>query len=152
MRVAGAVGVAHVVGAMSLLPFGEGDCAHRAVFVGELEGVLVQVGGFRPGRGIGEAATNGDATVGVGGVSGEGVGNNLGRAHRASAGGDGEGVGADPESVVEGVGATVVGAAKFAFGVGVVSSAAEAIAWPDASAEGGGDDASLERREGARVR
>ena len=41
---------------------------------------------------------------------------------------------------------TVVGAAEFAFGGGVVSSAAEAITGPDASAEDSGDDASLDAR------
>ena len=103
MRITGAVRGAHFVGAAPLLPFGEGDSAQRAVVIGELTYVLVQVGGPRPERGVGETATYGENAIGVSGVGGESSGEDLGRALRARAGGDGEGVGAGTESVAQSI-------------------------------------------------
>ena len=83
MRITGAVRGAHFVGAAPLLPFGEGDSAQRAVVIGELKYVLVQVGGPRPERGVGETATYGENAIGVSGVGGESSGDDFGRALRA---------------------------------------------------------------------
>ena len=80
----------------ALFPFGEGDGAHGAVGVGELEDVVVVLGGRRPVPGVGGAAGGSEDVGGAASVRGEGVAQGGRMALGASAGGDGVGGWAGP--------------------------------------------------------
>ena len=111
MRVASPVYVADLVEGRALFPLREGNGAQCAVGVGELEDVVVVLGGRRPVPGVGGAAGGSEDVGGVARVGCKGVAQYGMRALGESAGGDGVGVWASPQAMMEGVGEAVSGAA-----------------------------------------